>query len=94
MTLDVAEPATPAEVAGTTRINGAAVRRLRERRGLNATQFAAILGIKRQYLSKLENGDRAGTPETRLLLARHLGVDLSDITYTVPRVRRRPRQSA
>lgn len=73
--------------AMTTRADGAAIRRLREARGLGATQLAAAAGIKNRLLSKIELGHLNGSPMTRLKIAHALGVHLSAITYEVPNQR-------
>ena len=79
----------------TTKADGAVIRRLRERMGLNCTQFAEAAGIKAQLLSKIECGALDGSPETRLKIARALGVDLSEFTYQIPsQPRRRAKQVA
>jgi transcriptional regulator with XRE-family HTH domain len=75
----------------TTKSDGAAIRRLREERGLHAYELAERAGIAKRFLSQIENDLRDGSAPTRLKIARALGVPLSQITYTVdrrPRTRR------
>jgi transcriptional regulator with XRE-family HTH domain len=76
-----------------TQSNGAEIRRLREAQGLGCQQLATKAGVHRSFLDRIERGDRCGTPETRLKIARALGVDLAQITYTVP-TQRRTKQAA
>lgn len=68
----------------TTKVDGAALRRLREERGIGATQLANQAGIDRKLLNKLEVGRLAGSPMTRYKVAQALGVDLGAFTYQVP----------
>lgn len=67
----------------TTKANGAAIRRLREERGLHGYQLAAAAGIDKRLLSKIELERLNGSVPTRFKIAKALGVELSEITYTV-----------
>ncbi|WP_433731163.1 helix-turn-helix domain-containing protein [Actinoplanes sp. CA-051413] len=71
-----------------TKSNGAEIRRLREAQGVGCPQLADKVGIDRRFLNKIENGLQDGSPATRLKIAQALGVDLTQITYTVPTQRR------
>lgn len=66
-----------------SKCDGDAVRRLREAMGLTAAELAAAIDIHPGTMSKLETGALNGSPKTRLLLAKALGVPLADIIYTV-----------
>jgi transcriptional regulator with XRE-family HTH domain len=66
-----------------TTADGPVIRRLREAQGLNGTQLAHAAGISRYYLSRLERGQRQGSPAVRLRIARALNVPLSEITKSV-----------
>jgi transcriptional regulator with XRE-family HTH domain len=67
-----------------TKSNGPEIRRLRDAQGLGCPQLADLAGIDRRFLNKIERGLQDGSPRTRLSLAQALGVDLSQITYSVP----------
>lgn len=66
-----------------TKSNGAAIRRLREEKGLNCSQLAEIANLGRDVVWKVENGTISGSPKTRLAIAKALGVDLAEITFFV-----------
>jgi transcriptional regulator with XRE-family HTH domain len=67
----------------TDQINGAAVRAIREARGIERASLAADVGIGRAYLWKIETG--VGHPRRPVirLLARALGVPEAAITQSV-----------
>ena len=55
------------------------VRAWREHRGLNQGQLAAIVGISRAYLAQIEGGERTGTVEVMVRIARALGRAIEDL---------------
>jgi DNA-binding transcriptional regulator YiaG len=58
--------------AGRRRLNGAWVRRRREKLGLSGSAVAESLGMTRQYLALLETGQRPVTPELERVLMKRL----------------------
>jgi DNA-binding XRE family transcriptional regulator len=52
----------------------------REYRGISQSTLASKANVSKQYISQLENGDRAGTTKILKKLAKILRVDLDDIT--------------
>ncbi len=77
-----------------TKSNGPAIRRLREQEGITRTQLARRAGIHLSVMSRIESGEKNGSPATRLALAHALGVNLDAITHDVPRRPRMPRLEA
>lgn len=67
-----------------TKVHGELIRRLREEKGLTVRELAEAAEVDRRTLWKIESGLQHGSPKSRLLLARTLGVPLSSIAYTVP----------
>jgi transcriptional regulator with XRE-family HTH domain len=68
--LDRAKPAVrdlPPVVAGPPADLAARVRALRERLGVTRPKLAAMLGVCRQYVGKVENGQRASLPFIKLV---------------------------
>lgn len=66
-----------------TKLDGDAVRRLREEQGLSTRQLALAIDKDPSYVWRLEEGRRPyGSPKTRLDIAKALGVDLAQITTT------------
>lgn len=61
------------------RINPAALRAIRERTGLSSAALADKAGVRREVLSRLEGGDRPGTPEQIVALAKALNVPVTAI---------------
>lgn len=55
------------------------VRAWRERRGYSQAQLAALVGISRAYLTQIETGERTGTLEVTVALARALGCRIDDL---------------
>lgn len=51
----------------------------RDYRGLTQHQVADKAGISKPYLSQLESGQRKGTTEVLIAVAKVLGVDLADV---------------
>jgi len=66
-------------------INGATLTALRERSGLTLTDLAALTGIERSLLGKIERGTRNGTGAQALRLAEALRVPVVAI-LTNPQV--------
>lgn len=67
----------------TRRLNGAAVRVIRELSGISLTDLAARAGIAKASLSNIERGIHGTAPETNRKLATAMGVPLESITYPV-----------
>ena len=65
------------------RINGAAVRALREAVGIKHGIFAVDCLISPGYLSNIEAGRKQPAPDVTRRIAVRLGVDLDAITYVV-----------
>lgn len=61
-----------AEIGGT-------IRRLRMETGLTLTQLAAMVGVTKGYLSKVENSPKAPPVSTLVNIARALGVSMSTL---------------
>jgi transcriptional regulator with XRE-family HTH domain len=57
----------------------ALLKELRVERGKSLRQTARDLGIAPSYLSRIERGERAPSPDLRLRAARYYGVDLDDL---------------
>jgi transcriptional regulator with XRE-family HTH domain len=55
------------------------VRAWRERRGYSQAQLAALVGISRAYLTQIETGERTGTLEVMVAVARALGCRIDDL---------------
>jgi transcriptional regulator with XRE-family HTH domain len=58
---------------------GRQIRRLREERGLNQTQLAALIGTGPSAISRIESGRQSPNSETLVKLAGGLGVDVADL---------------
>lgn len=70
------------------RINGEALRTIRERTGLSVTELARRANIDRTALHRIEIGERRGTPAQHKALAVALDVSMLAIALaagTVPR---------
>ena len=59
---------------------GRAIAGIRKQRGLSAKGLAELAGISHSYLTKIEAGDRASTPEANAACARALNVPVTDLT--------------
>lgn len=72
------------------------MRRIREGRGLTLTEAAALTGMSKSTLSRLENGQRKPGLELILPLAGTYGVPLDDLVGAPevgdPRIRLKPRR--
>lgn len=62
------------------KINGAALRTIRSRSALTGAELSRRTGIPSETISRLENGQRRGTPEQIAEIARVLRVDVAAIT--------------
>jgi transcriptional regulator with XRE-family HTH domain len=67
---------------GVMRINGEALRVIRERTGLTITDLARASGVDRTVITRIENGSRRGTPAQHKALAQALDVSLLAIALT------------
>ncbi|OJX73980.1 helix-turn-helix transcriptional regulator [Leifsonia sp. 71-9] len=65
------------------RLNGTALRILRQALGITARDLAARAGIDPSFLSRLENGARQPSPPVLRRLAHGLGVPVEAISYPV-----------
>lgn len=64
---------------GLATADGAAIRRLREQRGLTATQLAASANCSAQTIMSVETGHRNLSLQNAIAVARALDVELSAI---------------
>ena len=67
-----------------TKADGAAIRRLREERGLSIPRLAELADLDRVSVYRIEIGTRHGNDASRLKIANALGVPLSEISYFIP----------
>ena len=74
-----AEHGVPAEVARRVAEGAPPLRAWRESRGFSQAQLAMLTGISRAYLTQIETGERAGTIEVLVRLARNLGCLIEDL---------------
>jgi transcriptional regulator with XRE-family HTH domain len=65
----------------TRRVNGAAVRALREAIGISLTDLAFAVGISKPQLHRIETGGSQTSPEVYRKIADRLGVPLDAITH-------------
>lgn len=65
------------------KVNGAAVRVIRELLGVSLTDLAARIGVAKASMSNIERGVYGTSPETNRKLAEAMGVPLESITYPV-----------
>lgn len=77
-----AEETFPSELVDRLLAQDQPVRALREYRGLTTSALARMSGISRVYLSQIETGERVGTVETLIRIAKALGVDLEMISFS------------
>ncbi len=64
--------------------NGAAIRALRESRGWNLSKLAAAVGRHHSYVSRIETGERSGSPDVLVAIADALKVPLVAIIAQPP----------
>ena len=62
------------------RIDGVKIREYRERKGIDQTAFAALIGVSQPYMSNVELGRKGVSAARVLVIARELGVSFDDIT--------------
>lgn len=65
------------------RMNGPAVRVIRELMGIRHGQLAQRVEIDKGYLTKIEAGSRQPSPEVTVRIANALGVSLDVVSYPV-----------
>lgn len=57
------------------------IQKLRETKGMNQEELAAILGVTRTYLSKLENQRFSPGPGLMLKVCLYFGKELGEVFY-------------
>lgn len=67
----------------TRRVNGAALRAIREAMGIRQDALAHRVGVSKSQLSKIEHGASGASPQTMRRLADELGVTIDAITHPV-----------
>ena len=67
----------------TRRVNGAALRAIREALGIRQDALAHRVGVSKSQLSKVESGANGASPEVVRKLAGELGVSIDAITHPV-----------
>ena len=60
-------------------VNGPAIRVIRERTGLTATELANRLGVRQGTISAIEGEKRRPSPELLIRIAQELKIDLAPI---------------
>lgn len=73
------EQGVPPDVARRVADGTSPLRAWRECRGFSQAQLALLTGISRAYLTQIETGERAGTIEVMVRLARNLGCLIEDL---------------
>jgi len=68
----------------TRRVNGAAIRAIREALGLSQRELAARAGVRNTQISNVEAGVNGMSPAVARRVADELGVPLAAITNPVP----------
>lgn len=85
-----------APIAAALELVSGRLRRVREQRGLTLTEAAAVAGISKSTLSRLETGQRKPSLELLLPLAQTYRVPLDDLVGAPevgdPRIRLKPRR--
>jgi transcriptional regulator with XRE-family HTH domain len=64
------------------RINGDALRAIRERTGLTISELSRASGVDRTVITRIETGQRQGTPAQHKALAEALHVSMLAIAVT------------
>jgi len=77
--LDNPEESFPLEVVLALSEGENAIKVYREYRGISQTELAKKVNVSKQYISQLENGDRAGTTKVLKSIAKVLDVNIEDI---------------
>lgn len=72
-------------MADTLRLNGLAVRVIRERSGIQQQHLAESCGISASYLANIERGIKSPRSDVAFRVAEQLAVPLAAITYPAPR---------
>jgi transcriptional regulator with XRE-family HTH domain len=67
----------------TRKVNGAAVKAIREKARMKGSQLAVAAGMSHAALINIESGRRQASPERTEALAAALDVDIEAITYEV-----------
>lgn len=65
-------------------INGATLRLIRELKGIPHGKFAIQCQVSPSYLTNIEAGRKQPRPEIMHTIAKELGVNVYEITYTIP----------
>lgn len=65
------------------RLNGAAVKALRQAIGISLRTLASDIGRNPGFLSRVERGIDTASPATMVAIAKRLGVSLDAITHVV-----------
>lgn len=68
-------------IAPEIKAHGGAIEALRGSRRLSANKVALHIGVTRQFLRRVERGERGASLETLAALADALGVTIEAITY-------------
>lgn len=76
------------------RLNGGAVRAIREALGIRGSDFATRAEVSHGYLVNLEKGVKQPAPAVARRIADELGVPLDAITYPVPECNCRAKEKA
>jgi len=63
--------------------NGAAIKAIRERTGINQPEFAKRIGVSQGALSNIERGNRRASPAMIRKIADELGVSFDAVTENV-----------
>ncbi len=83
-------------IAAALELVGSRLRKVREQRGLTLTEAAALTGMSKSTMSRLENGQRKPSLELLLPLAQTYRVPLDDLVGAPevgdPRIRLKPRR--
>jgi transcriptional regulator with XRE-family HTH domain len=64
--------------------HGPAIRAIREAKGIGIRQLAAMSGLDRGYLSRVETGDVGASEETIQRIADSLDVAIEAVSYSSP----------
>lgn len=62
-------------------LNGAHMRRVRELRGMTATELAAAVGCSAQAIGRFETGSKDPSLKTLCAIAAALGVTVSELIF-------------